>query len=709
VSDFNFTQARILIVEDETIVALDIEQRLQAMGYTVLDMVVSGEQAIQKAESLRPDLILMDIKLKGNMDGIQAAEIIHKSSAIPVIFLTAFADGPTLKRARITGAFGYILKPFEERELNINIEMALYKHQMESRLRESEERYSLAIQGANDGLWDWNLKSGTVFYSPRWKEILGFDQDEIGDSSKEWYRLIHPDDLEHFKLELSNHFGGLTDHFNVEYRILTKREGYLWVLTRGLAVRDVEHVPYRMAGSLSDITERKHAEQQLLHDAFHDLLTGLPNRALFLDRLQHVIERGKRYEKDDFAVLFLDLDRFKIVNDSLGHLTGDQLLVSFSERIHKLLRSNDTLARLGGDEFVVLIEGLDDPGDSMRIADRIQEDLKQPFFLNDQPVFISASIGIVSGSNDYKRPEDILQDADIAMYRAKADGKARHAVFDANLRDRAVTRLELEVDLRAALERNELKVYYQPILSLTNGKVTGFEALLRWFHPVRGLVSPDDFIPLAEETGLILSIGRWVLKEACRQLHAWQAQFPCEPPLTMSVNVSGKQFAQPQFSDQIQKVLEESQLNPHTLKLEITESLLMESSHGAIANLNRLRQIGVQLLIDDFGTGYSSLGYVQNFPINTIKIDRLFVNQMSTLDNHSEIARTIVQLARELGLDTIAEGIETQEQLGLLMNLDCMYGQGWLFSKALSSENIEALLKKGFSIVLPSNASALGD
>jgi EAL domain-containing protein (putative c-di-GMP-specific phosphodiesterase class I) len=374
--------------------------------------------------------------------------------------------------------------------------------------------------------------------------------------------------------------------------------------------------------------------------------------------------------------------------------------VAISERLKKALRSSDTLGRLGGDEFVILIEEIWSPVDSILIAERIQEDLKQPFLLANQQVYISASIGIVPGSADYERPEDILRDADIAMYRAKSAGKARHAIFNAELRERAMMRLELEGDLRLALGKNELKVFYQPILSLSSGQVMGFEALLRWFHPTRGLIYPTDFIPLAEETGLILPIGRWVLKEACHQLALWQVQFPSDPPLTMSVNISSRQFAQTILIEQVQQILQETGLDPFTLKLEITESLLMDNSPTAIANLNLLREMGIQLLIDDFGTGYSSLGYVQHFPIDTIKIDRIFVNYISAKDNHSEIARTIVQLAHELGLGTIAEGIETEEQLSVLKNLDCMYGQGWLFAKALSSQNIETILDNGLSFDL---------
>jgi diguanylate cyclase (GGDEF)-like protein/PAS domain S-box-containing protein len=699
-TNLHLTKARILVVEDEMIVALDIKQRLESMGYAVVATVVTGEQALQKAEDLSPDLVLMDIKLKGKMDGIQAAEVIRSSYHTPVIFLTAFADEATLQRARITEAFGYILKPFEERELSVNIEMALYKHKMEFRLFESEERYRLAVQGANDGLWDWNLRTGEVFYSPRWINMLGFSDHEIGSSPEDWFQLIHLDDLDRFKLDLSNHLAGRTIQFQIEYRILSKADGYRWVLTRGVAIFDTDGVPYRIAGSLSDVTERKQAELRLLHDAFHDTLTGLPNRALFVDRLQRVMERARRSEKDNFGVLFLDLDRFKVVNDSLGHQIGDRLLMALSGRLKKLLRSCDTLARLGGDEFVILLEELESANDSTVVSERIQDDLKQPFQLAGQAVFVSVSIGIVCGTTEYEHPEDMLRDADIAMYRAKASGRARYAVFDTALRERAMTRLELEGDLRVALGRDEIKIYYQPILSLTSGKVLGFEALLRWFHPRRGLISPGEFIPLAEETGLILPIGRWVLREACRQLVAWQTMFRNDPPLTMSVNISGRQFAQNTLLEQIRQVLKETGLDPHTLKLEITESLLMESSPTALTTLRDLREMGIQLLIDDFGTGYSSLGYVQNFPIDTLKIDRMFISQMTADRNHSEIARTIIQLAHELGLGTIAEGIETVDQLRRLNDLNCEYGQGWLFSKAQSPEQMEALLQKGFYYTL---------
>lgn len=687
-------KARILIVEDESIVALDISHRLKAMGYQVVGISATSAQAIQMVRSGNPDLVLMDIKIKGGVDGIATAEIVREQFHLPVIFLTAFADEATLRRASISEAFGYILKPFEERELSTNIEIALYKHKMEKRLRDSEERFSLAVRGANDGIWDWHIREASIYYSTRFLEMLGLEEGCLGQAIDDWFGLIHPDELALFRLEFSRHLDGQSPQFQFEGRMWHAKAGYRWFLTRGLAVRDEDGVAYRMAGSLSDVTERKVAEQQLLHDALHDHLTSLPNRSLLLERLGRVIERAHRNESLIYAVLFLDLDQFKVVNDSLGHQAGDRLLIEIGQRLEKLLRSSDTLARLGGDEFVVLLEDLASAEAAWAVAERIQEELLRPFEINGQLLVSSASIGIVIGPSESERPEDILRDADIAMYRAKAGGKARYALFDSSLRERAMTRLEMESDLRNALGRQELKVYYQPILSLETGKVAGFEALLRWIHPTRGMILPSEFIPLAEETGLILPIGAWVISEACRQLRRWQKIRPGQPPLYMNVNISSRQFAQPGLVKYIQQVLDETGLDPRTLKLEITEHTIMDISSNAAAVLAQLRDLGVHVLIDDFGTGYSSLGYVHNFPIDTIKIDRIFISQMGVNGCQADIARTIINLAHDLGIGTIAEGIETEEQLERLRSMDCELGQGWLFSKALSQERTEVFLNR---------------
>lgn len=434
-------------------------------------------------------------------------------------------------------------------------------------------------------------------------------------------------------------------------------------------------------------------KEHFRHAAFHDSLTGLPNRAMFTQLLQAEIESNKRRTDHLFAVLFLDLDRFKNINDSMGHTHGDLLLVAFAERLERTLRPIDTLARFGGDEFAILLSGIEDTTAAVRVAERIHEELTQPFNLDKNSAFASASIGIALSSTGYERPEDILRDADTAMYRAKENGKARYEMFDSGMHAKAVSRLQLEHDLRQAVEQKEFCVYYQPIIALETKHLAGFEALVRWNHPRRGIVSPADFIPVAEETGLIVPIGRWVLEEACRKVREWQLASPSHRALSLSVNLSGRQVAQPDLVEQIQQALEESRLNPHHLKLEITESVVMENAEAAAQTLKQLRALGVQLSIDDFGTGYSSLSYLHRFPLNYLKIDRSFVDRMTT-DGDDAIVRTIATLARNLGMEVIAEGIETEEQYKRLKALGCEYGQGFLFSRPVNVEAAYRLLEK---------------
>jgi diguanylate cyclase (GGDEF)-like protein/PAS domain S-box-containing protein len=445
--------------------------------------------------------------------------------------------------------------------------------------------------------------------------------------------------------------------------------------------------------------ERKRAEEKLSYNAFHDELTGLPNRTLFMDRLGHAIELSKRRKDQWFAVLFLDLDRFKTVNDSLGHVLGDQLLVSASRRLQTCLRTSDTIARFGGDEFVILLENLDGTREATQIADRILKDMMSTFNLAGHEVVISTSIGIVFSSQSYEKPEEVLRDADIAMYRAKALGRGRYVVFNTAMRTHVVAHMELENNLRLGIERQELVLHYQPILSLKTGKITGFEALVRWNHPEKGLIRPADFIPFAEETGLIIPMGEWVLNEACRQMSAWHKQFPSDPPLMISVNLSNKQFAQPDLFEQIEHAIDLADFDAHYLQVEITESVIMENAELAIATLNRLRQMGVQVQIDDFGTGYSSLVYLHMLPINAIKIDRSFISGSGIQDNGLEIAQTIVRLAHDLKVDAIAEGVETQAQLEKLQNLECEYAQGYHISRCLEKGAAEQLLREKFGNV----------
>jgi diguanylate cyclase (GGDEF)-like protein len=444
---------------------------------------------------------------------------------------------------------------------------------------------------------------------------------------------------------------------------------------------------------VEEINARKLAEEQLKHDAFYDTLTGLPNRALFTDRLVHAIAIAKRRKDFFFAVLFLDLDRFKVINDSLGHLIGDQLLIALGQRLVNCLRPGDTVARLGGDEFAILLTDTSGLGNAVYIADRIKGELTAPFILAEHEVFASASIGIALNTAEYELPEQILRDADTAMYQAKVSGRSNYAVFEKGMHANAVERLRLETDLRKAIERKEILAYYQPIVSMKTRRIIGFEALARWQHPNRGLISPNDFVPIAEETGMIVSIDRLVLKDACLQMRAWQERLPGNPVEFISVNLSNKQMAQPDVVKHVAQVLSETGLMPKYLKLEITEGVVIENPEAISAMLSQLRALGVQLYIDDFGTGYSSLSYLHRLPINGLKIDRSFIRRMGANGENQEIIRTILLLARDLNVEVVAEGIETELQLEQIRALNCEYWQGYLFSKPVASKQAGAFIE----------------
>jgi diguanylate cyclase (GGDEF)-like protein/PAS domain S-box-containing protein len=566
----------------------------------------------------------------------------------------------------------------------------------ELRLRESEERYALASRGANDGLWDWDLRSDRVYVSARGRSILGFPEEDGSVSSEEWYERCHPEDKARIRQEIDSHLTGETPQYWAEYRVRHRDGGYVWVLARGLAVRDAHGVAYRLAGSLTDVSDQKRSEERLWHQALHDSLTGLPNRHLFLDRLRQVLA-GAREGGPLFAVLFLDLDRFKLVNDSLGHLVGDELLRAVARVMREQLREGDMVARLGGDEFAVLLESLESPEQAMAAAERLERSLRAPFRLAGQELFTSVSVGLVLGTDAAARPEDLLRDADSAMYRAKGLGRACVQLFTPQLHASALESLTLDADMRRGLERDEFVVHYQPIIDLVSGRITGVEALVRWQHPERGLVPPSAFIPVAEETGLIVPLGERVLEKACRQVQAWDAlrgegRGDERGPLQLCVNLSARQLAQGGAVEMITRTLEATGLEPSRLKLEVTESVVIRDIERTSEMLSRLRSLGVSLSMDDFGTGYSSLSMLHQFPLQTLKVDRSFVGRMNQGERSREIVRTILGLAGNLGLDAVAEGVETPEQLAELRRMGCRYGQGFLFARPLDAARIAQLL-----------------
>ncbi len=809
-SIFNNTSVGMALLDLDGCVLLANDADCQFLGYSAAQLDRMHFSQFTHPDEVERDLQLFAELVRGQRDRIHLEKRYLRSDGTAVwgrLSASLVRDGG--------GSAQYVVVLHED---------ISEQKQAEAALRESEERWHLALRGNNDGIWDWNVQTNEVFFSSRWKEMLGYDDGEIENVIGEWKQRVHPDDWLRVLQAVNDHLAGKTPFYLTEHRLRCKDGSYKWILDRGQALWNAEGIPVRMVGSHTDITarkqveenlrkseelfrltfelapigmaiktldgrfqrvnqtlcdclgyssgellqrtwldithpddiakaqalhqklfrgeisnfklenryiakrgnavdgrlqvsvvrdgagnplhligqfldlsDRKQAEEQLRHDALHDALTGLPNRTLLMECIELSLQRTKRYSNYSFALLFIDVDRFKLVNDSLGHWVGDRLLVEVANKLRSMVRSTDLVSRLGGDEFVILLDGIQDLNHPIRVANRIAQKLSAPFYLGDREVFTTASIGIAIASKEYARGLDLLRDADIAMYRAKDQGKARYEIFDRAMYVEVLEQLQLENDLRRAIARQEFLVYYQPIVILETEQITGFEALIRWQHPERGLVSPAHFIPIAEETGLIVPIGEWVLRQACSQMQAWQQKFPQMRSWLMCVNLSGKQFREVDFIDCLDRILTETGLASRCLKLELTESMLMEDIDEIVSLLDRIQSRGIQLSIDDFGTGYSSLSYLHRFPIDTLKIDRSFVSRIGTDGESLGIVEAIVTLAKQLGMNAIAEGIETPSQLKQLRSLSCQWGQGYLFAKPMDARTIEASIAREFS------------
>jgi diguanylate cyclase (GGDEF)-like protein/PAS domain S-box-containing protein len=691
---------RILLVEDDEDDYVLTRSMLQhaATSRIELDWEQSYDAALERIRDAPHDLYIVDYRL-GRRTGLDLVrDAWERDPPAPVILLTGQDDLEVDLEATELGVTDYLVKAtIDAPGLERTIRYAVRHHRVLLDLRRSEERYAVAVRATNDGIWDWDLVAHTMHFSERLKTLLGYAGEDwlaLGaDGPGTWLNLVHPDDLGRLQREIDQHLAGGSVHFESEHRVRHADGAWRWVLTRGIATRDADGRLRRVTGSLSDVTDRHLAQERLLHDALHDSLTGLPNRALFMDRLVQCLTGLERDPAYACALLYVDIDRFKLVNDSLSHSAGDRLLIEIARRVDGILRPGDTLARLGGDEFAILLDGTITPAAARAIAARVGEAIAGPMPLERRELSVAASIGIAHNLDGVVDPDELIRNADIAMYDAKARGGGRSALFDASMHHRVVARVTLETRLRQAIEEESLRTFFQPIVDLRSGDLKGLEALARW-PAADQPVSPAEFIPVAEESGLIESLGALVLRTACRTLGGWRRRALVGPDVTVSVNLSIRQIGPAGLVELVRDTLLDADLPARNLVLEITESTLIENPEVVSAVLGDLLALGVAVELDDFGTGYSSLTVLHDFPGNALKIDRAFVATMVDRPESHAIVRSIVALAHNLGLRVIAEGIERPDQLAALAALGCEFGQGYHFSRPLAPEAMEALLQR---------------
>lgn len=619
--------------------------------------------------------------------------------AIPLIVIDH--DGTSAQRSlrrRQTieeGAAAYLLRSeLTGPLLETTIFGAVERGQMRRALSDVQERFALAVRGANDGVWEWLLQSQEMHFSRRWRELLGYGVDDLSNTVEEWFTRVHPEDLSALKADIESHLAGEKPYHENEHRIRASDGSYRWVISRGVAQRDHANRPVRMAGSLTDTSDFRLREEKLREENRQDALTGLPRREPFMEALARSIELARGGEHA-FTVLMIDVDRFRWLADSIGHQAADGMLAILARRLGASVRPGDIVSRFGGDKFAVLLDELDDVDVATEIANRIRMSVHEPFEVEGQTVYTTVSIGLTTSGRGYDDPDEIISDVAAAANKAKERGQDRHEVFETKMRIDALTTLRLEVALRQAVERGEFELHYQPIVSLESGRLMGFEALTRWRHPRRGLVSPGEFIPVAEQTGLIIPLGRWAIREAVRQLERWQGSLPSLGPLSMSVNLSGRQIADPRLLEEIKATLDNHRIEHGSLRMELTESVLMDNADTVHRILGALRENGVKIWIDDFGTGYSSLSYLHRFPVDGLKIDKAFVDGLDGSEQSAAMVRTILSLADNLGVDVIAEGIETPVQADHLIRLGCKRGQGFHFGRPIGASRVVEMMDKG--------------